>query len=256
MTIALRSMGGLVGLRLPGSTREQARHVHIYAHASTITEGYHELRIAAEGYTGNDVQLLPMMHMLSQTHSGPASGLQRSESDGYFYGAVFFQMPSTVDDSGNVTEPWKLHVVIGGNDTATAEVRVNPHSKGWVRRRLFPNNLQLLYEFRPGSGLRTGTVPLELYVYRRDMSQPMTEPSGFPSAHGFVARVLVNTWMPTMDHGAPGNQEAQPQASTFGLYKGQLGFNMTGDWDVYLAFVGTNNDTLGLDTIEVQVLKG
>jgi hypothetical protein len=55
-----------------------------------------------------------------------------------------------------------------------------------------------------------------------------------------------------MDHGAPGNQPAQPVPNSFGLYKGQVGFNMTGDWDIYLAFVRQQGDTLGLDTVKVR----
>lgn len=205
-----------------------------------------------EGYNGNDVRLIPMMHMESMMHSAPAGALQRNEADGSFYGAVFFQMPSLTDSSDYVTEPWKLYVVIGASDTAIAELRVNPHPKGWVRQKLFPNSLVLFYEFRPEGELRTGMVPLQLYVFRRDMSRPMTDPAGFPSAHGVVAKVGVTTWMPSMGHGAPGNQDAQPQSSGFGLYAGQLSFNMTGEWDVYLAFIGPSNDTIGVDTIKVQ----
>jgi hypothetical protein len=67
-----------------------------------------------------------------------------------------------------------------------------------------------------------------------------------------VRVVQLKTWMPSMDHSAPGNQPAQPVSNSFGLYKGQVGFSMPGDWDIYLAFVRPQGDTLGMDTVKVR----
>jgi hypothetical protein len=147
---------------------------------------------------------------------------------------------------------------LGENDTATAEVRVNPHPNGWVRRKRFNTSMGevgLLYEFRPEGAFKVGTVPVRMYVYRRDMTIPRENPDGFPPASDMVQVVQLNTWMPSMGHGAEGNRPAQPVAGSFGLYRGQLGFNMSGDWDIYLAFIhqhGNSLDTLGMDTIQVR----
>ncbi len=235
-------------------------HVHVYArlHPSQngqVREGYNRFRIKVEGYSGTDVQLLPMMYMTSTKHTCPTKQPDGIASDGYFYAEAFFQMPSAVDASGNVTEPWKLHVILGGNDTATADLRVYPHPNGWVRRKRFNTSIgevRLLYEFRPEGAFKVGTVPVRLYVYRRDTTISRENPDGFPPASDMVRVVQLNTWMPSMDHGAEGNQPAQPVPNSFGLYKGQIGFNMTGDWDIYLAFVRQQGDTLGLDTIKVR----
>jgi hypothetical protein len=238
-------------------------HVYVYAllHRSQngqVYEGYNRFRIKVEGYSGTDVQLLPMMYMTSTKHTCPTKQPDGIAPDGYFYAEAFFQMPSTVDANGNVTEPWKLHVILGGNDTATADLRVNPHPNGWVRRKRFNTSMgevRLMYEFRPEGAFKVGTVPVRMYVYRRNMTIPHENPDGFPPASDMVQVVQLNTWMPSMDHGAEGNQPAQPVAGSFGLYRGQLGFNMTGDWDIYLAFVhqhGNSLDTLGMDTIRVR----
>lgn len=216
-----------------------------------VREGHNRFRIKVEGYSGTDVRLVPMMYMTSTKHTCPTKQPDGIAPDGYFYAEAFFQMPSTVDANGNVTEPWKLHVILGGNDTATADLRVNPHPNGWVRRKRF-GQVRLLYEFRPEGALKKGTVPVQLYVYRRDMTIPHENPDGFPPASDMVKVVQLNTWMPSMDHGFSGNQPAQPVSNSFGLYKGQVGFNMTGDWDIYLAFVGHQGDTLGLDTVKVR----
>jgi hypothetical protein len=237
-------------------------HVHVYAllHGSQngqVYEGYNRFRIKVEGYSGTNVKLVPIMYMSSHSHSCPTKQPDGRAADGYFYAETFFQMPTTVVN-GTVTEPWKLHVILGENDTATAEVRVNPHPNGWVRRKSFNTSMgqvRLMYEFRPEGAFKVGTVPVRMYVYRRNMNIPHENPDGFPPASDMVQVVQLNTWMPSMGHSAEGNQPAQPLAGSFGLYRGQLGFNMSGDWDIYLAFIhqhGNSLDTLGMDTIQVR----
>ena len=236
-------------------------HVHVYAllHQSQnkqVYEGYNRFRIKVEGSSGTNVnvKLVPIMYMSSHSHSCPTRQPDGKAADGYFYAEAFFQMPTTVVN-GTVTEPWKLHVILGENDTATAEVRVNPHPNGWVRGKRFDTSMgrvRLLYEFRPEGAFKVGTVPVRMYVYRRDTTISRENPDGFPPASDMVRVVQLKTWMPSMEHGAEGNQPAQPVPNSFGLYKGQVGFNMTGDWDIYLAFVRPQGDTLGLDTVKVR----
>jgi hypothetical protein len=234
-------------------------HVHVYAllHPSQnkqVYEGYNRFRIKVEGYSGTNVKLVPIMYMSNHSHSCPTWQPDGRAADGYFYAETFFQMPTTVVN-GTVTEPWKLHVILGENDTATAEVRVNPHPNGWVRRKRFNTSMgqvRLLYEFRPEGAFKVGTVPVRMYVYRLNKDIPSENPDDFPPASDMVQVVQLKTWMPSMNHGAEGNQPAQPVSNSFGLYKGQIGFNMTGDWDIYLAFVRQQRDTLGLDTVKVR----
>jgi hypothetical protein len=234
-------------------------HVHVYAllhrdQNGQVREGHNRFRIKVEGYTGTNVKLVPIMYMSDHSHSCPTRQPDGRAADGYFYAEAFFQMPTTVVN-GTVTEPWKLHVILGENDTATAEVRVNPHPNGWVRVKGFNTSMgqvRLLYEFRPEGAFKVGTVPVRMYVYRLNKDMPSENPDDFPPASDMVQVVQLKTWMPSMEHGAEGNQPAQPVPNSFGLYKGQVGFNMTGDWDIYLAFVRQQGDTLGLDTVKVR----
>jgi len=238
-------------------------HVEVYAYLhpsqnDQVREGYNRFRIKVEGYSGPDVRLLPMMYMTTTKHTCPTKQPDGKAPDDYFYAEAFFQMPSTVDANGNVTESWKLHVILGGNDTVTADLRVHPHPNGWVRRKRFDTSMgqvRLLYEFRPEEAFKPRSVPVRMYVYRRDMTIPHDRLDGFLSASDMVQVVQLNTWMPSMNHGAEGNQPARPVAGSFGLYRGQLGFNMNGEWDIYLAFIhqhGNSLDTLGMDTIQVR----
>jgi len=235
-------------------------HVHVYArlHQSQngqVYEGYNRFRIKVEGYSGPNVKLVPIMYMRRHSHSCPTRQPDGRAADDYFYAETFFQMPTTVEN-GTVTERWKLHVILGENDTATAEVRVNPHPSGWVCPKRFSNTsmgeVRLMYEFRPEGAFKVGTVPVRMYVYRRDTTISRENPDAFPSALDMVQVVQLKTWMPSMGHGAEGNQPARPVSNSFGLYKGQVGFNMKGDWDIYLAFVRPQGDTLGLDTVKVR----
>ena len=234
-------------------------HVHVYAllhrdQNGQVREGYNRFRIKVEGYNGPNVKLVPIMYMRDHNHSCPTRQPDGKATDGYFYAEAFFQMPTTVEN-GTVTERWKLHVILGENDTATAEGRVNPPPNGWVRRKRFDTSMgqvRLLYEFRPEGAFKVGTVPVRMYVYRRDTTISRENPDAFPSALDLVQVVQLKTWMPSMGHGAEGNQPARPVSNSFGLYKGQVGFNMTGDWDIYLAFVRPQGDTLGLDTVKVR----
>jgi hypothetical protein len=226
-----------------------------------VYEGYNRFRIEVKGSSGmnvTNVELVPIMYMRNHSHSCPTRQPDGKATDGYFYAEAFFQMPSTVDANGNVTQPWKLHVILGGNDTVTADLRVNPHPNGWVRGKMFITSMgqvRLLYEFRPEGAFKPNTriMPVRMYVYRRDMNIPHeNHPDGFPPASGMVQVVQLKTWMPSMNHSAPGNQPARPVSNSFGLYEGQIGFNMSGDWDIYLAFVHQQGDTLGLDTVKVR----
>jgi hypothetical protein len=177
---------------------------------------------------------------VEQITSGP-------NSEGFYEGAAFFLMPTTVVN-GQVTEPWKMHVLVGQSDTLTFDIFVKPHSSRWVRRKVFANDLRLLYEMRP-TQLAVGSQDVTFWVYERDMNVPMTDPASFPATTDL--RLHLKTWMPSMGHGAEGTQDAQPVSGKPGWYAGKLGFNMTGDWEVYVTFI-RNTDTLGRDTFQLR----
>ncbi|GIV23396.1 MAG: FixH family protein [Bacteroidia bacterium] len=230
-------------------------HVYLYgalpAGQTAFTEGYNRFRVRitqANGaaYTGRDVRFLPMMYMRNMAHSCPVEQPTGVSQDGYYYGAAFFMMPSDTD------EPWKLHVAMG-SDTVTFSLQVNPHPRGWVRRgRQFgnPNNPPYLYELRLANAA-VGSQDVMLYVYKRDVAQPATQPEGYPAATEF-SKIAIQTWMPSMGHGAQGSQDAMPVSGKPGHYAGKAGFSMTGDWHIYTTFIGVNGDTIGRDTFALE----
>ncbi|MCX7606470.1 MAG: FixH family protein [Bacteroidia bacterium] len=242
-----------------GHSADDEYHVDLYAELPTgrdsLWEGYNRFRVrirrgqTGSVYAGTDVRLWPMMYMMGHSHSCPVEQISGGpNAEGFYEGAAFFQMPTTVVN-GQVTEPWKMHVLIGNQDTATIEIRVNPHPNGWVRRKRFqPADVRLLYEMRPAR-LATGSQDVTFYVYQRNTSLPHEDPNGFPATTDL--RVHLKTWMPSMGHGAEGTQDALPVSGKPGHYAGKLGFNMTGDWEVYAAFI-RGNDTLGRDTFRLN----
>ncbi|GIV24748.1 MAG: hypothetical protein KatS3mg026_0440 [Bacteroidia bacterium] len=226
------------------------RHVYLYAERNPLYEGYNRLWLQIKNangslYAGSDVRIVPLMFMMNHTHSCPVEQVSGGpDEQGYYTAAAFFQMPS------NDQEPWKVRVYIGGTDSVDIPITVNPHPQGFVRRKMF-GGMPFLYELRPAQ-LAVGSQDVTLYVYRREMSRPMTDPAGFPPANDRVAKVALKTWMPSMGHGAEGTQDATPLPDMPGHYRGKLGFNMTGDWEIYTAFIGTGGDTLGIDTFAVR----
>lgn len=225
-------------------------HVYLYAERNPLIEGYNRFRVRImrenTPYGGNDVRLLPMMYMTGHTHTCPTEQPNGPASDGYYYGAAFFQMPS------NNNEPWKMHVVIG-SDTVDFNITVNAHPDGWVRRgklmggsdntRIYIRGLELARK-------ATGSQDVTFYVYRRDMTHPHTSLLGFPPA-SHVSKVQVRTWMPSMGHDAEGSQDALPVEGKPGQYKGKAGFNMTGDWWVIATYM-EEETVLGRDTFELD----
>lgn len=226
-------------------------HVYLYgalpAGQSAFTEGYNRFRVRitqanGSAYAGTDVQFLPIMYMMNIAHSCPVEQPTGVSQDGYYYGAAFFMMPS------DTNEPWKLHVAIG-RDTVTFPIQVNPHPRGWVRQgRQFgnPSNPPYLYELRLAQAA-VGSQDVTLYVYKQDVAQPATHPEGYPAATEF-SKIAIQTWMPSMGHGAVGSQDAIPVSGHPGQYAGKAGFSMTGDWHIYTTFIGVNGDTIGRDT--------
>jgi len=247
-----------------GHDAQDRYHVYLYAEMpagqTQLTEGYYRFRVmiktghdaTAPLYTGTDVRFLPMMYMSNHNHSCPTEQPNGPAQDGFYYGAAFFQMPTTISN-GVETEPWKFHVIIG-QDTVDFPIRVNPHPRGWVRRgRQFgnPNNPRYyMYEMKLPR-IATGVQDVSFYVYRRDMSIPGTNPAGFPPATNITSIDLL-TWMPSMGHdGGPGTQPARPVNEKPGRFDGKVSFNMTGDWWVIATFKEGDN-VIGRDTFALE----
>ncbi|MCS6896022.1 MAG: FixH family protein [Bacteroidia bacterium] len=250
--------GGTVQMRWVnlghGHDAQNRYHVDLEAELpvgqDTLTEGYYRLRakVMRGGalYAGTNVRFLPMMYMNDHNHSCPTEQPSGPSQDGLYYGAAFFMMPTMMG------QPWKVHVVIDA-DTISFTVQINPHPRSWVRRgRQFgnPSNPRYLYEMKLYKAA-TGVQDVSFYVYKRDMDQPATSPSGFPAATN-ITQIDLLTWMPSMGHdGGPGAQNATPVQGKPGRFDGKVPFNMTGDWWVIATFKEGSN-VIGKDTFALE----
>ncbi|MCS7297804.1 MAG: hypothetical protein RMK19_05440 [Bacteroidia bacterium] len=237
--------------------REDKYHADLYVEMpvgqNQLTEGYFRFRVkikrghesTAPLYTGRDVQFIPIMYMESGAHSCPVEQPEAPAQDGFYYGAAFFMMPSMPN------EPWKFHVLVG-QDTITFNLTVVSHPFGWVRRgrRFGTPPSPYLYEMKL-LNRGVGVQEVSFYIYKRDMSQPMTEPRGFPPATN-ITQVDIQTWMPSMGHdGGPGGQPARPVPGKPGRFDGKAAFNMSGDWWVIATFKEGEN-AIGRDTFALE----
>ncbi|MCS7188516.1 MAG: FixH family protein [Bacteroidia bacterium] len=237
-----------------GHDAQDRYHVDLYGELpsgyTTFTEGYYRFRVKIMRgntlYGGSDVRFLPMMYMRTHNHTCPVEQPSGPQSDGFYYGAAFFMMPTMQD------EPWKLIVYIGA-DSVVFPIQVNPHPKGWVRRGVTfgnPNNPRYMYEMKLPVAAQ-GSQNVTFYVYYRNMSIPGTDPQAYPPATQF-SRIRVETWMPSMGHGSPGSEDALPVSNKPGVYAGKAGFNMRGDWRIYATFIDAGGNVVGRDSFDLN----
>ncbi|MCS6790621.1 MAG: FixH family protein [Bacteroidia bacterium] len=227
-------------------------HIDLYAQKSfPLIQGHNRLllRVEKEGraYGGTDVRINPLMFMTSRTHSAPTEQITGGpNSQGYYEAAAFFMMPS------NSNEPWKLHVKIGNADSVDIPLEVTQHPNRWVKVQQYivsRDTFRLMYEMRPAK-LATGSQDVTFFLYRRDPSKSMMTPEGYPPASE-ITKIRLETWMPSMGHGAQGTQDATPVSGKPGHYAGKLGFNMTGDWRVYMRFM-RGDEEIGRDSFDLR----
>jgi len=214
-----------------------------------VQEGYNVFRIKVDNYSG-PVAVYPVRFIgTSPNNTCPVRNPQSRSGDGFYYADVMFNHDGT----------WKLNVVLSGGDTARLDMNVVVHPRGWVRRKPWRggNPRRMIYEFRPDKGLTPNSNPASLYVTWGIPSGPggPLNPANFYVAKvDTISEVRIDTWMPSMSHGSPGNDKATHQPNGFGHYKGKVGFNMNGDWHIYLTFMraGTQDSVLR-DTIALNL---
>ncbi len=196
----------------------------------TLFVGYNKLSLLIRDNSSGNlvdnavVRLFPLMNMVSMKHAAPVENpSENADSDGYFDGTVVFVMPDNPD------EHWSLGVTVsegGRNDSVSLSI---PLVKSLKESRLVnvvsPENgktyfIALLEPSKPVVGMND--IEFAAF-YREDMMH-------FPPAEdlkiGFVPE------MPSMGHSSPNN--ADPEYTGGGHYKGIVNFTMTGWWRINL----------------------
>jgi hypothetical protein len=182
-----------------------------------------------------------MMHMEHHSHASPYGepGHHRDEEHDLYKGWAIFTMPSGMMGS------WELQLTI--HDQARSGFEVS----GLIEIDVEQSNnlitfmtkdesryvLTLIEPADPSVGMNELTVALH---QRESMMN-------FPPV--LNATMEFEPWMPSMDHGSSNN--VSPVHEENGFYKGQVNFNMTGDWELRFD-LNINGEEIDRKTFEID----
>jgi len=166
------------------------------------------------------VTLSPLMAMADGHHHGSGSLAPQQVEPGLYEGALIFSMPGGPDlGSWTVTVAFSDTVAgVGGSLAVPVEVAPSRLHGSFVAPDESKVFLSVVQPVQPG----VGRQPFEVFaMQRRGMFD-------WPTADDLALE--ITPWMPTMDHGSPGNQNPVSQGD--GRYLGQVNFTMAGPWTV------------------------
>jgi hypothetical protein len=180
------------------------------------------------------------MDMVDGRHHG--SGVQgpAQSEPGVYDGALIFSMPGG-PDLGN----WQVtaaftDTVAGVSGSVPLAVEVGPSKLHGSF--VGPEEMKIFISVVQPAQPAVGRQPFEVYVMQK---RGMFE---WPTLDDLTLE--VTPWMPTMDHGSPGNEN--PVAQGNGRYLGTVNFSMSGPWTVTV--VAKSGDVvLGEVVYEVDV---
>ena len=193
--------------------------------AAPLHAGFNPVSIALTGPDGQpvadaQVTLTPYMDMVDGRHHG--SGVQGpvQTEPGVYDGALIFPMPSGLD-LGNwlVTATFTDTVAsASGSVPFPIEVAASKLHGSFVG----PEEMKIFVSVVEPLEPRVGRQPFEVYVMQK---RGMFE---WPTLDDLTLE--ITPWMPSMDHGSPGNEN--PVAQGDGHYLGKVNFSMSGPWTV------------------------
>lgn len=163
-----------------------------------------------------------MMQMEAHSHASPYAepGHHRDGEHGLYEGWAIFTMPSGMMGS------WELQLTIHDQDhtgfevTGVIEIEVDP-SDNVITFMTEDDSRYVLTLIEPGDP-SVGMNELLVALHKRESMM------NFPPV--LNASMQFEPWMPSMDHGSSNN--VSPVHEENGFYKGQVNFNMTGDWEL------------------------
>jgi copper chaperone NosL len=193
--------------------------------AAPLHAGYNAVTVALTGSGGQpvadaQVTLAPFMDMVDGRHHG--AGVQGSvqSQPGVYDGALIFPMPSGPDlGSWQVTAAF-TDTVAGVSGSVPFPIEVGPSKL--VGSFVGPEEMKIFVSVVEPATPQVGRQPFEVYaMQKRGMFD-------WPALDDLTLE--ITPWMPSMDHGSPGNEN--PVAQGAGHYLGKVNFSMGGPWTV------------------------
>lgn len=219
-------------------------HIHLIGqealHAGFNTVFLHLTGPDGQPVSGAQMSMAPSMNMLDGKHHGSGVIAPVETAPGMHEGALIFSMPGGPDLGS-----WDVAVVftdtvasVSGSALLPVDVapsKLHGSFMGPEEKKIFVSVIQ-------PTTPQVGKQPFEVYIMQK---QGMFD---WPSLDDLTLE--ITPWMPTMDHGSPGNEH--PVAQGAGRYLGVVNFTMAGPWTVAVV-VKEGDAVLGEVTFEYEV---
>jgi hypothetical protein len=202
----------------------------------SIEVGYNPLFLDLRRNNGDRIDwalitIRPVMVMTSHTHSSPVWQPESTRNDLYrlFTGAFVATMPT--GDMGT----WRLDIDVTEpqtGDIVSFSVDVTAEQTSNVKVFTASNDERYILTWIGPESPKVGSNELLVSLHRRESMM------SFPPVNDLTLEILP--WMESMDHGSSNN--VHPVSTGSGFYKGQVNFNMSGDWRVYFTLKNGQDD--------------
>lgn len=217
-----------------------AHTLELYSESGSLQQGYNaiSIRIKDNG-TGNyetdaSISWMPVMHMMSMTHSCPFSAVGKTSGKNTLYsGYVIFQMAQ------NTSEYWTMQIdytVDGVSYSANCNLDVPASARQRVASFIGNDAKRYIVALVGPENPQVAVNDMSVAVYKMDSMMSFVPVDGYS--------LKIDPRMPGMgNHGSPNNTDLV-QSSTDSLYHGDLSLTMTGYWCVNLQLLSPEGDIL------------
>ncbi len=176
---------------------------------------------------------IPVMHMMSMTHSCPYSSITKKENAVNTYaGYLVFQMAGTDE------EYWELtlnYTIDGTSYTATHKIAVEAAPKRTVESFMASDGNRYVIAMTEPTAPIVGINTMKAVVYKMETMMNFT-----PVANHTIT---IDPRMPGMGNHSSPNNVALTGVSE-GNYEGKLSLTMTGYWKINLQFLNPSGEVL------------
>ncbi len=183
---------------------------------------YFEVHENGVRYNRPLIRFNTMMHMEDHSHASPygTPSQDREATYNLYKSWAIFTMPS------GMMGTWELQItILNATQSATVasgNIQISVEQANNVSTFMAEDGSRYVLTLINPSSPKVGMNNLEVAIHKRES---MME---FPPVVNAV--ISFHPWMPSMDHGSSNN--VSPVHQSDGFYKGQVNFNMTGDWQL------------------------
>ncbi len=229
----------LDGLALVKIISNETHEIELFTNSGQFVQGYNDVSMRIKDLaTGNyvtdaEVSWMPMMQMISMSHSCPFSSVARTQgTDNLYNGYIVFQMAE------NDMEHWSLNVdytIDGTSYEATDAISVPASPKRTVNSFMGSDGTRYIVALIEPANPKIAINDMKAGIFRMETMM------NFPAVEGYTLK--IDPRMPGMgNHGSPNNVDLTQSAN--GFYYGKLSLTMSGYWKVNLQLANTANEVV------------